>query len=178
MWLKRTSREPMTKTWRRSRNLEVSLVRWLTYRVGMDEIARKLNVDLKMGLKDQEAADDRASDFGSNKRDLMKPKPCYQFLKEQLSDIMLIILIVAAVFSLILNFATASPEEYSTGKLVSTPPGTISRRKDPRGPCQADSELQLPYPLKNKINYNLYSLDRRNCHFNRSRCCLRSRFYC
>ena len=108
----------MTKTWRRFRNSEVSLVQWLTYRVGMDEIARKLDVDLKVGLKDQDAADERASDFGSNKRDLMKPKPCYQFLKEQLSDIMLIILIIAAVISLILNFATASPEEYSTGKCI------------------------------------------------------------
>ena len=84
----------------------------------MDEIARKLNVDLKVGLKDQEEADARESDFGTNKRDLMKPKPCYMFLKEQLSDIMLIILIFAAVLSLILNFATASPEEYATGKFT------------------------------------------------------------
>jgi magnesium-transporting ATPase (P-type) len=78
----------------------------------MDEIARKLNVDLKVGLKDQEEADARESDFGTNKRDLMKPKPCHAFLKEQLSDIMLIILIFAAFLSLVLNFATASPDEY------------------------------------------------------------------
>ena len=86
----------------------------------MDEIARKLNVDLKVGLKDQEEADARESDFGTNKRDLMKPKPCYMFLKEQLSDIMLIILIFAAILSLVLNFATASPDEYKLGKLVWT----------------------------------------------------------
>ena len=84
----------------------------------MDEIARKLNVDLKVGLKDQAEADARESDFGTNKRDLMKPKPCYMFLKEQLSDIMLIILIFAAILSLVLNFATASPDEYKLGKLV------------------------------------------------------------
>ena len=86
----------------------------------MDEIARKLDVDLKTGLKDQEAADARESDFGTNKRDLMKPKHCCLFLREQLSDIMLIILIFAAILSLVLNFATASPDEYVLGKLVLT----------------------------------------------------------
>ena len=110
----------MTKTQGRFWNLEVSFILWLTYRVGMDEIARKLNVDLKVGLKDQAEADSREADFGTNKRDLMKPKPCYMFLKEQLSDIMLIILIFAAILSLVLNFATASPDEYKLGKLVLT----------------------------------------------------------
>ena len=150
---------------------------WLTYLVVIEEIARKLKVDLKVGLKDQEAADDRASDFGSNKRDLMKPKPCYQFLKEQLSDIMLIILIFAALLSLILNFATASPEEYATGKLISTPTCTILRRIDPRGRCKVVREHPPPYPLKNKINYNLFSLDRWHCHSHCSRCCLWSRLH-
>jgi magnesium-transporting ATPase (P-type) len=42
------------------------------------------------------------------------------FLKEQLSDIMLIILIFAAVLSLVLNFATASPEEYATAWIDGT----------------------------------------------------------
>ena len=110
----------MTKTQGRFWNLEVSFILWLTYRVGMDEIARKLNVDLKVGLKDQAEAYSREADFGTNKRDLMKPKPCYMFLKEQLSDIMLIILIFAAILSLVLNFATASPDEYKLGKLVLT----------------------------------------------------------
>ena len=86
----------------------------------MDEIARKLDVDLKVGLKNQDEADSREAEFGTNKRDLMKPKPCYMFLKEQLSDIMLIILIFAAILSLVLNFATASPDEYKLGKLVLT----------------------------------------------------------
>ena len=90
------------------------------YLIGMEAIAEKLNVNLERGLKDQDEADDREGDFGTNKRDLMKPKPCYMFLKEQLSDIMLIILIFAAVLSLILNFATASPEEYATGKFTTS----------------------------------------------------------
>ena len=88
------------------------------YRIGMDAIAEKLNVNLERGLKDQDEADDREGDFGTNKRDLMKPKPCWMFLKEQLSDVMLLILIFAAILSLILNFATASPEEYATGKFT------------------------------------------------------------
>ena len=84
--------------------------------VGPDAIASALNVDLQQGLKDQDEADSRANDFGSNNRELMRPKLCYVFLKEQLSDPMLIILICAAFVSLILNFATASPEDYSTGE--------------------------------------------------------------
>ena len=69
-----------------------------------------------MGLKDQHEANARENDFGSNNRELMKPKPCYVFLKEQLSDTMLIILIFAAILSLVLNFSTALAEDYSTGE--------------------------------------------------------------
>ena len=142
----------------------------------MDEIARKLNVDLKVGLKDQAEADSREADFGTNKRDLMKPKPCYMFLKEQLSDIMLIILIFAAILSLVLNFATASPDEYKLGKLVLTLLSTALALK-----CLVEPVLGSfsdPDPLKNKINYNLFSLDRWYCHSYCSHCCLWRRLFC
>jgi magnesium-transporting ATPase (P-type) len=62
----------------------------------------------------------RDREFGSNFRELMKPKPCLAFLKEQLGDIMIIILIFAAVLSLVLNFATSSVEEYATAWIDGT----------------------------------------------------------
>ena len=47
-----------------------------TYQIGVDEIARKLDVDIKLGLKDQNVADNRESYFGTNRKDLMKPWSC------------------------------------------------------------------------------------------------------
>ena len=88
----------------------------LMYLVGFDAIASALNVNIDQGLKDQEEADSRTKDFGTNYREAMVPKPCFEFLKEQLGDPMLIILICAALVSLVLNFATASSEDYATGK--------------------------------------------------------------
>ena len=88
----------------------------LMYSVGFDGIASALNVKIDHGLKDQEEADSRTKDFGTNYREQMVPKPCFEFLKEQLGDPMLIILICAALVSLVLNFATASSEDYATGK--------------------------------------------------------------
>ena len=90
----------------------------LIHSVGFDAIASALNVNIDQGLKDQDEADSRTKDFGSNFRAELVPKPCFEFLKEQLGDPMLIILICAAVVSLVLNFATASTEDYATGKCL------------------------------------------------------------
>jgi hypothetical protein len=58
----------------------------------------------------------REEQFGTNYREPMKAKRCYVFLYEQLTDIMLIILIFAAIISLVLNIATSEPGEEATGK--------------------------------------------------------------
>jgi hypothetical protein len=49
---------------------------------GTEKIASELNVSLQHGLKGQDDADSRTSDFGNNVRELMKPKPWCSFLKE------------------------------------------------------------------------------------------------
>ena len=51
------------------------------YLVGFDAIASALNVNIDQGLKDQEEADSRTKDFGTNYREAMVPKPCFEFLK-------------------------------------------------------------------------------------------------
>ena len=84
--------------------------------IGTDAIAEKLGISFSEGVKDQEDADGRSEVFGSNFRAPMDSKPWFDFFKEQLSDIMLIILIVAAVVSLVMSYATASKEEYGVGK--------------------------------------------------------------
>ena len=107
----------------------------------------------------------------------MTPKPCFSFLKEQLGDIMLIILIFAAILSLVLNFATASPEEYSVGKYPLAQRSFILPVFVLNAHLAIGWSCQAPVPLClwiNKINYNLFSVDWWYC----DSYCSRSRLGC
>ena len=148
------------------------MLTWSVECVGVDAILDKLGVDPNVGVKDKEDAKLRGYEFGSNFRELMEPKPCFDFFKEQLSDIMLIILIFAACLSLVLSYATAGPEDYWTGKypsnqrFIMTPGYALCNVSVIGWSCQGSLTSLL---WINKINYNLFSLDWWYCDSNRGR---------
>jgi len=64
-----------------------------------------------VGIKESEKADREAA-FGTNYREPAKANSWFSFLMQQLGDTMLIILIVAAIVSLLLSYATVPKEDY------------------------------------------------------------------
>ena len=86
---------------------------------GIDSIIKKLNSDPKNGLSQNDVISNLKS-FGSNDIPDRPIKPFMQMLKEALSDQTLIILIICAIVSLILEFLFAPPEERATSWIDGT----------------------------------------------------------
>ena len=68
-----------------------------------------------MGIKESEK-EARETAFGTNYREPAKANSWFSFLLQQLGDTMLIILICAAIVSLLLSYATVPKEDYGHGK--------------------------------------------------------------
>lgn len=83
--------------------------------IGTNQIAENIGVDTSNGILEADVKD-RQDSFGSNYRPPAEHEPWCSFLKQQLGDTMLIILICAAFVSLILSYLTATPDQYSHGK--------------------------------------------------------------
>ena len=79
-------------------------------------LADKLGIDLAYGVKDDEDAELRRKEFGTNKRDPLVAKAWISFWWDQITDTMLIILMCAAIVSIALNLLTAESGEYGLGK--------------------------------------------------------------
>jgi magnesium-transporting ATPase (P-type) len=78
---------------------------------GTEQILANLEVSLDVGIKESEK-EARETAFGTNYREPAKANSWFSFLMQQLGDTMLIILICAAIVSLLLSYATVPPEDY------------------------------------------------------------------
>ena len=110
----------MTKTLSRLTRWEVSATlrwRWLTLCIclGTEAILANLEVNIDQGISEAEK-EDREIAFGTNYREPAKANSWFSFLLQQLGDTMLIILICAAIVSLLLSYLTVPPEDYGHGK--------------------------------------------------------------
>ena len=65
----------------------------------LDDAVQELNTNLETGLSDGEAAI-RLQEHGANKLSEKKPRTFFQRFLDQMKDVMVIILIIAAVVSL------------------------------------------------------------------------------
>jgi magnesium-transporting ATPase (P-type) len=78
---------------------------------GTEQILANLEVSLDVGIKESEK-EARETAFGTNYREPAKANSWFSFLMQQLGDTMLIILICAAIVSLLLSYATVPKEDY------------------------------------------------------------------
>ena len=83
--------------------------------IGTEQILANLEVSLDVGIKESEK-EARETAFGTNYREPAKANSWFSFLLQQLGDTMLIILICAAIVSLLLSYATVPKEDYGHGK--------------------------------------------------------------
>lgn len=83
----------------------------------LDDVVRELNTDLAQGLSDSEAAV-RLQEHGSNRLNEKKPRSFLQRFLDQMKDVMIIILLIAALISLGLQYLQFHPG--SRGRLDRT----------------------------------------------------------
>ena len=80
----------------------------------LDDVVRELNTDLAQGLSDSEAAV-RLQEHGSNRLNEKKPRSFLQRFLDQMKDVMIIILLIAALISLglsIYNFIQGAEADW------------------------------------------------------------------
>lgn len=82
---------------------------------GVEGIAQRLKVDLKVGLTGEDLPE-RTEQFGNNNRPALQAKPWIKLFIAALDDFMLKVLMVAAVFSICFDMILADPHHRKHGK--------------------------------------------------------------